>query len=87
MHIYFYIVVHIKDGTKRRSLVMSKARVAPLTSMQKMTLLSLELMGSLLCARLVEFVVNALKLPDEITVSFWTDSTVCLGWIQGQSIK
>ena len=82
-----YLVVHLKDGTKQSSLVMSKARVAPLKSKQKMTLPRLELMGSLLCARLVKFVVNALKLPDETPVTCWTDSTVCLGWIQGQPIK
>ena len=52
-----------------------------------MTLPRLELMGSLLCARLVKFVVNALKLTDETPVTCWTDYTVCLGWIQGQPIK
>ena len=57
-----YLVVHLKDGTKQSSLVMSM--VAPLQSKQKMALPRLELMGSLLCARLVKFVVNALKSPD-----------------------
>ena len=71
-----YLVVQSKDGTKQSSFVMSTARVAPFKSKQKMTLPRLERMGSLLCARLVKFVVNALKLPDETPFTCWTDSTV-----------
>jgi len=59
---------------------MSKARVAPV---KRMTLPRLELMGSLLAARLLKFVIKALNLPSTISYFCWTDSQVALAWIKG----
>ena len=75
-----YLRVLMPDGSYRCSLVMSKVKVAPL---KKLTLPRLELMGSLLCARLVVFVKKALKLADDVECFCWTDSTVALCWIKG----
>ena len=71
------------DGTYTSSLVMSKARVAPVKAM---TIPRLELMGPLLCARLVFFVHKALKRQD-VSIRCWTDSMVALCWIRGSPSK
>ena len=74
-----YLRVPRKDGTFNVSLVISRARVAPL---KKVTLPRLELLGALLCARLVDYVRRALKMPT-MAYKCWSDSTVALAWIQG----
>ncbi|XP_068202710.1 uncharacterized protein [Palaemon carinicauda] len=65
------------------SLVMSKARVAPI---KKLTLPKLELMGALLCARLVRFIERALDFKIKPGIVCWTDSTITLGWIRSDSV-
>ena len=72
------------DGTFSTAFVTSKARVAPL---KKVTLPRLELLGSLLAARLLNFVRLALKLPEGTLYRCWTDSTAALGWIKGSPYK
>lgn len=67
------------DNMCKTSLVMSKTRVAPI---KKLTLPKLELMGALLCARLMRFVVNALGIEIKANISCWTDSTITLWWIK-----
>ncbi|XP_068250213.1 uncharacterized protein [Palaemon carinicauda] len=62
---------------------MSKARVAPI---KKLTLTKLELMGALLCARLVRFVERALDFKIKPGIVCWTDSTITLGWIRSDSV-
>ena len=76
-----YVVTQIKDGTCRSFLVISKAKVAPI---KKVTLPRLELLGALLCARLLKFVRNALKLPLDTVYCCWTDLTVVLTWIKSE---
>ncbi len=61
------------------SLVMSRGRVTPV---KNLTLPRLELIGALLCARLVAYVKSALHI--EMPLYCWTDSTVTLSWIKGE---
>jgi hypothetical protein len=79
-----YLRVPQSDGTFTASLVVAKARVAPL---KKVSLPRLELLGSLLAARLLRFVLKALKLPDSTRYYCWTDSMVALSWIKGSPAK
>ena len=74
-----YLCVQLRDGTWRSSLVVARAKVAPL---KKLSLPRMELMGALLSARLVVFAREVLELPADISYSCWTDSTVTLAWVQ-----
>ncbi len=80
-----YCRVPKSDSTYQVSLVISKGKVVPL---KRITLPRLELLGSLLSARLVTFVLKALQLNiDDVSVTCWTDSNIALGWIKGDSCK
>ena len=74
-----YVRVLGQDGSWSASLVFSRARVAPL---KRVSLPRLELLGALLCSRLVVQVREALKLPEDTVCHCWTDSTVALAWIK-----
>ena len=76
-----YVVVKRNDGSCTSSLVISRARVAPV---KRVTLPRLELLGALLCCRLVKFVREALLLPADVKCTYWTDSMVTLGWVRGE---
>lgn len=73
-----YLRVPNVSGTYDTSLVISRARVAPL---KKQTLPRLELLVALSCAKLVVFVIHALRWPINTNYKCWTDSTVVLSWI------
>ena len=75
--------VYILSENKETSLVMSRVRVAPL---KNTSLPRLELLGALLCARLLVYVRDALKLTN-VQTHCWTDSTIALAWIQSDSSK
>ena len=79
-----YLVVRFEDGTQSSSLVMSKARVAPL---KRITLPRLELLDALLCARLLPFVRTALGLAADIKSTCWTNSQVVLAWIKADPMR
>ena len=76
--------LEMNDGSCVCSLVMAKTRVAPI---KKQTLPRLELLGSLLCARLLVFVRDALKLRKNVEYMCWTDSMVALSWIHSEAVN
>ena len=75
-----YIRIPQVDGTFVASLAIARAKVAPL---KRVTLPRLELLGSLMSARLLRFALEALQLPSNTPYKCWTDSTVSLAWIKG----
>ena len=79
-----YIRACTSDGAWQCSLALGKTKLAPLNQ-KTLTLPRLELMGSLLCARSVNYIRDALKLPEDTPLFCWADSTVALAWIQGDS--
>ena len=64
-------------------ICISKARVAPVKTE---TLPKLELTACVLGCRMSKFVTHALAKGD-IATFFWTDSKICLGWINQGSQK
>ena len=78
-----YLVSETPNGVES-SLVMSRARVAPLKTI---TLPRLELLGALLCSRLIVYVRDTLKLSQNVPLHCWTDSTIALAWIKGEPLK
>ncbi|XP_043204898.1 uncharacterized protein LOC122372089 [Amphibalanus amphitrite] len=79
-----YVCAPREDGSRDVCLVMAKARVAPIAAH---TLPRLELLGSLLAARLVVFVRRALQLPETTPSLCWTDSRIVLGWVQADPAR
>ena len=76
-----YLRTARSDGSGEVSLVMARARLAPL---KRVTLPRLELLGSLMAARLAVLVRQALRLPESTVTRCWTDSMIALGWIRGE---
>ena len=67
------------DGSVVTSLVIAKAKIAPL---KKLTLPRLELLGCLLSPRLLVFARDALQLPQDCVYCCWTDYLIALSWIR-----
>ena len=68
----------IRDNGVETNLVMSKCRIAP---SKRVTVPRLELLGTLVGAKLVSYVAEVLNLPIKNIVC-WSDSLVALCWIR-----
>ena len=77
-----YLRTQDPDDNIEVSIVMSKTRVAPL---KRLTIPRLELCGALLLSQVLTHVLSVLNLTCEVYA--WTDSTVVLGWLNGESHK
>ncbi|XP_076298325.1 uncharacterized protein LOC143217670 [Lasioglossum baleicum] len=75
-----YIRTIDKFGSIHAHLLCAKSRVAPLS---QITLARLELCGAVLLATLFQTTRNALTYNIDKT-TFWTDSTIVLGWLRKQ---
>ena len=78
-----YARINTNHGYKV-NLVAARCRVAPL---KQVTLPRLELLGALVCARLVDYIKMALHLSNNTKVYCYIDSQVTLAWIKGDPGK
>ncbi|CDW60603.1 DUF1759 and Peptidase A17 and DUF1758 and RVT 1 d omain containing protein [Trichuris trichiura] len=74
-----YLKVKRENGKHFTNIIMAKSRVAPV---KRVTLPRLELLGTLIGARLTSFVRSQLKIPVDSTF-YWSDSEIVLAWIKG----
>lgn len=74
-----YLRIRAPDDSIHVSLVMSKTRVAPL---KRLSIPRLELCGALLLSKILSHVQQTLEFSS-CEVYAWTDSTVVLGWLNG----
>ena len=81
---YGAAVYTINDACPRSDLLMSKARVAPCKE-GRLTIPKLELIVSLIGAKLIHYLTNLFKSK---TIYLWSDSKVAISWItSGRDIK
>lgn len=73
-----YVRTLCKDGTACVRLLSSKGKVAPL---KPVSIPRLELCGAVIGAKLYYKIKNSLHCHFD-KVSFWTDSTIVLGWLR-----
>lgn len=78
-----YCRVVNSDGTITTTLVAAQTRVAPLKTI---SLPRLELCGAVLLSRLLKQVTQAMKLSMS-QVFTWTDSTIVISWLLGETSK
>ncbi|CAG2256055.1 unnamed protein product [Mytilus edulis] len=76
-----YLRVVDENDRTTCSLVMGKARLAPI---KQVSIPRLELSGAVTACRLYEILSDELELKIN-TVTFWTDSTIVLGYIRNTS--
>ena len=78
--VYIRLIV---NGLYKVYLVAARSRVAP---MKRVSIPRLELLSSLLCARLVDFVKTSLRLSN-VKIYCYSDSTACISWIKGDPLQ
>ena len=78
-----YLCAVDEEGKRISNLVMAKSRVAPA---KRVTLPRLELLAAFITAKLLSYVVQALRLTMD-AVYAWSDSQIALAWIKGPSSK
>ncbi|XP_065192575.1 uncharacterized protein LOC135823654 [Sycon ciliatum] len=78
-----YVRVAESDGGARVTLIMAKARPAPI---KRRTIPQLELQGAVLGARLGQYVSGAVGVGTD-DVNYWTDSMNVLYWVRSLSRK
>ncbi|XP_003369202.1 Pao retrotransposon peptidase family protein [Trichinella spiralis] len=76
-----YLMTESMDGVKEVRFCLAKTRVAPV---KRLSLPRLELMAALHMARLKEYVERELGHPFNRS-TYWSDSTIVLSWIQGDT--
>ena len=76
-----YMRITDSQGRITTSLITSKTKVSPI---QRQTIPRLELCGALLLAKLLDHSRKVLKIPLKDSHA-WTDSTVVLSWLSGNS--
>ena len=78
-----YLYAEDEDQNRVSNLVMAKSRVAP---MKRMTLPRLELLAAFITAKLLHYVVQALRISVD-SVYAWSDSQIALTWIRRPSAR
>ena len=73
-----YLCAEDKVGKRISNLIMAKSRVAPT---RRITLPRLELLAAYLTAKLISYVLKALKTPVQ-DIYAWSDSQIVLSWIK-----
>ena len=77
-----YLRTTSPDMVHHTSFVISKTRVAPL---KQLSVARLELQAAVLAVRLVETLQREVPSLAQITVTYWSDSKVVLGYINNES--
>lgn len=76
-----YIKVVDEKNNISIKLLASKSRITPI---KQQSIVRMELCAALLLARLMQIVVDALELKN-VKKFYWSDSTIVLSWIKGES--
>ena len=76
-----YLCAEDEDKNRVSNLIMAKSRVAP---MKRITLPRLELLAAFITAKLLHYVVQALRISVD-SVYAWSDSQIALAWIRKSS--
>jgi len=79
-----YLRLGSLSSERSSMLLVSKSKVAPI---KPWSVPRLELAAAVLLSRLMEFVLNSLRLPSTTPCFCWTDSSVVLAWVTQHPAK